>query len=339
MVAVILVNWNGFEDTIACISSLRKCDDKDFFVVVCDNGSTNDSVSQITSYCQEHHLRFDTFEKTESCRPNVTLTNGHILLYQLGDNYGFSKGNNIGIQFASFFHPEYYLLLNNDTEVEPDFLCRLIEFQRAHTQYKVLTPLIHYYYDKYLIWNGGGNIYWGFRKYHFADQNESVVPKQESIPCTFITGCALFFVPELLDEKQRLLTEKFFFGEEDFEFGLRMKKLKVKMACVLDSVIYHKVGGSRKSNANKIGYTYIYYLNRIINVRDYLPSWQFPFYELVFYASVARVLKIYYNFKWKRIVRFIKKMKIDSNRMSGVSKDFFLHTISDNSNLFGSSSI
>ena len=334
MVAVILVNWNGYEDTIACISSLQKCVDKNFFVVVCDNGSTNDSVSQITSYCQKHNLQFDTFEKTNNCRPDVTLTNGHVLLYQLGDNYGFSKGNNIGIQFASFFHPKYYLLLNNDTEVEPDFLCRLVEFQRTHTEYKVLTPLIHYYYDKHLIWNGGGNIYWGFRKYHFADQNESVVPKQESIPCTFITGCALFFVPELLDEKQRLLTEKFFFGEEDFEFGLRMKKLKVKMACVLDSVIYHKVGGSRKSNANKIGYTYIYYLNRIINVRDYLPRWQFPFYELALYASVARVLKTYYNFKWKGIVRFIKKMKVDSNRMSGVSKDFFLVTISDNNKLF-----
>ena len=326
MVAIILVNWNGYEDTIECLDSLQRCPQKDFFVVLCDNGSTNDSIKQITNHCEKKSIKCDFVQKDET-KSNLSIEKGQVVLYALGENYGFSKGNNIGVKFASIYSPDYYLLLNNDTVVEPDFLVRLIDFQKNNSQIKVLTPLIHYYYDKSLIWNGGGNMYWGFRVYHFADKHVSVVPNKESISCTYITGCALFVVPELLDENQNLLSEQFFFGEEDFEFGLRMKKRKVKMACVLKSKIYHKVGGSRKSNDKKIGHTYIYYLNRIINVRHFLPKWQYPLYKFALFLSVVRILKKVYKMPSRSIVSFIKRLNNDSKHMEGVSKEFFLNTV------------
>lgn len=325
MVAIVIINWNGYEDTIECLDSLHKCKQSDFFVVVCDNGSTNDSVSQITKFCT-NRWPFESFELTDT-KPDVTITSGHVILYQLGQNNGFSRGNNLGLQFASFFSPDYYLLLNNDTVVEPDFLNKLVNYQKNTPDVKVLTPLIHYFYDKSLIWNGGGNIYWGFRKYHFADKHESVVPDKESISCTYITGCALFFVPELLDDNHNLLTERFFFGEEDFEFGLRMKKRKVKMACVLSSIIYHKVGGSRKVKSKKLGHVYIHYLNRLIDVRHFMPKWQYYFYKMVFFLNMFRILYKVYNLNIIEIYSFIKRLNNSSKNMDGVSKEFFLQTV------------
>lgn len=325
MVAIIIVNWNGYEDTLECLDSLHKCVDTDFFIVLCDNGSTNDSVEKITHHCKDK-WPFTSLDET-SIKPNINIQNGHVILYKLGENNGFSRGNNLGIHFASLFNPDYYLLLNNDTVVEPDFLSVLINYQQSHQNEKVLTPLIHYFYDKTLIWNGGGNIYWGFRKYHFANEHESVVPDRESIPCTFITGCALLFVPEILDEDHNLLSERFFFGEEDIEFGLRMKKNNVQMACVLKSVIYHKVGGSRKSESKKIGHTYIHYLNRLINVRNYMPSWQYPFFKMALFTDIARILKKRNGMGMRGIVSFIRRLNQDSKKMDGVSKEFFLKTV------------
>ncbi len=326
MVAIILVNWNGYKDTIECLDSLQQCIQKDFFVVVCDNGSTNDSISRISQYCADK-WPFDSIDFTDK-KPDISINRGHVILYKLGQNNGFSRGNNLGIKFASMFNPDYYLLLNNDTIVEPDFLSLLVDFQKKNSQYKVLTPLIHYYYDKHLIWNGGGNIYWGFRIYHFADKNESVIPHKESLPCTYITGCALFFAPEVLDEENRLLTEKFFFGEEDFEFGLRMMRAKVKMACVLNSIIYHKVGGSRNNDKAKIGHTFIHYLNRLIDVKSYLPSWQYVLYRFVFSLNVVRILILRYKMPCVDIVAFIKKLNSEAKRLDGVSRDYFLKTVS-----------
>lgn len=326
MVAIILVNWNGYNDTIECLDSLQKCTEKNFFVVVCDNGSTNDSIVHIMNYCNSKCIKCDCVQKTDN-KPVISLEGGQVILYNLGENNGFSRGNNLGIKFASMFNPDYYLLLNNDTIVEPDFLSLLVNFQKKNSQYKVLTPLIHYFYDKKLIWNGGGNMYWGFRIYHFADQHESVVPDKESISCTYITGCALFFVPELLDENNCLLSERFFYGEEDFEFGLRMKKRKIKMACVLKSIIYHKVGGSRKNNGKNVGFTYIHFLNRLINVRHFMPKWQYPFYKVALFLSVIRILIHFHHMSVSETLSFVKRLNNDSNKMDSVSKEVFLQAV------------
>ena len=111
-----------------------------------------------------------------------------------------------------------------------------------------------YEFDKSKIWNCGGSLSMGFRRYYYAGQCDADIKESVYIPIGFVTGCALFFPPELLDCEGRLLTERFFFGEEDFEFSMRMEAQGVKMACVLDSVIYHKVGasGSRMSVRDSI---------------------------------------------------------------------------------------
>lgn len=312
MTAIILVNWNGADDTLACLSSLQRARGE-FFVVVTDNASDDDSLQRIDAFIKENgeEQRF------------------HLL--PLDENYGFAVGNNKALRYAAQFAPDSYMLLNNDTEVEPDFLTRLTDFSRKNPQFRALTPRINYFSDKSLIWECGGDIKAGRRVVKYANTDSSLLKDVEYFPIASISGCALFFYPELLDKEGYIFTDRYFFGEEDFEFSLRMKKRGVRMACVPGSSIYHKVGRSRnkmKAIAN-VGKYYMYYLNRLITLRLHFSPLKFILVKLIYmpncfrsFYSVNRSVKT----SWKLVTRLSKEV----NSKYGVSKDDFRALMIDN---------
>ena len=308
MTAIIILNWNGADDTLACLQSLSKAEGE-FVVYVVDNGSSDDSLARIQAWIDEH-------------------VNVDVHLVSLGKNYGFARGNNKGLEIACKANPDSYLLLNNDTEVCPDFLVRIEAFSKLHPEYRVLTPKINYYYDKCKIWNCGGKLSFGFRKYYYAGAPDSAVREEEYIPISFVTGCALYFYPELLDEQSHLLTERFFFGEEDFEFSLRMKAQGVHMVCVLDSQIYHKVGASG-NKMNGLGKLYMHYLNRFIDVRLHMNTLCYSLWRLL---NLPLVFRYFYRATHNMVLtlRLLQHLWIDANRKDGVSQDDFKHLVLDN---------
>ena len=324
MVCIVILNWNGCQDTIECLQSLDRAIYEDYFIIVGDNGSSDNSLETIEVFCEKSGREYYKIVLGDEGK-TLSLEKKMTILYDLKINHGFSRGNNIMLEYVSQYQPDYYLLLNNDTVVTPDFLSKLVNFQQSHPDFKALTPVIHYFYNKDIIWNGGGNIYWGFRKYHYAGMLASKVKEKEYIPCTFITGCALFFVPSLLMESRHIFTEKFFFGEEDFELAFRLKRIKCQMACVVNSVIYHKVGASRKRDSSRLGHAYVYYLNRLLDVKDYMRSSSFFFYRLVFFLNVLLKVKTVYRLSFSKSVSFVMRLNHDLKTRKDVSKDYCLH--------------
>ena len=308
MTAIIVLNWNGAGDTLACLDSLSQAKGK-FVVYVVDNGSTDDSIDRIQSWI-DGHAEMD------------------VRLVPLDKNYGFARGNNKGLEVARKESYDSYLLLNNDTEVCPDFLVRLKAFSERHPECKALTPKINFFYDKQKIWNCGGKIFFGFRKYYYAGKPNSAVREKEQIPISFVTGCALFFYPELLDEQGNLLTERFFFGEEDFEFSLRMKAQKIPMACVLDSLIYHKVGASG-NKMNHLGKLYMHYLNRFIDVKRYMVPISYKLWQLL---NLPIVVRYFYRAVGSVgvTVKLIGSLWNDAKRKDGVSQEDFNRLVLEN---------
>lgn len=250
MLTIVILNYNGWQDTIECLRSLRKQTFRDFRVVVADNGSSDNSITHISEWA-----------KHEGADANWL----HILSFDT--NYGFAKGNNKAIEAMQDFPTDYYLCLNNDTEMEPDCLQQMIDYMDSHLEISAITPGIRLYNQQELMWNAGGKLVFGGRKYYYPSQPVSLLDGIDELPITFITGCALLVRKELVADG-KLFTERFFFGEEDFEFSLRMQKEDRKMVCLTTAVLYHKVGGSqtRVVSYNKL---FIYLLNRLIDLRTY----------------------------------------------------------------------
>ncbi len=310
MTAIILINWNGADDTLACLESLLKVNGE-FFVVVVDNASTDDSLERLQQYVSFNNDKI----------------NVHIL--SLDNNYGFAVGNNKGVQYAMQFAPDSIMLLNNDTEVEPDFLQNLQKFSEKHPEFRALTPRINYYHDKNLIWECGGVIKNGGHKKYYADKPGSLLEGVEYFPITFISGCAIYFYPELLDKENNIFTDRFFFGEEDFDFSLRMKRKGVKMACVPVSQIYHKVGRARKKMNGNVGKFYMYYLNRLILLRIHYSKCIYTFMKYSYMLNAFRYFQSI-NHSTGRSIKMLKLLNRDAKTKYGVNRADFQALMIDN---------
>lgn len=304
MTAIILINWNGADDTIACLRSLDKAEG-DFRVVVVDNGSTDDSLTQIADCLKGLSLKAD--------------------LLPLDRNWGFAAGNNKGIEYAKKYSPDSYMLLNNDTEVEPDFLTRIEECRRQHPEIKVFGPLILYWSQRDRIWSCGGKLTFGSRKAYFRNSSIDQARLGSIFPVSFISGCALFADASVLAADGRLLTERFFFGEEDFEFAHRMRVKGEKMAIVPGSVIYHKVGASARNASDKfrLGRDYLYYLGRLIVIREYYSR---PGFALVRFLSFPLCVHHFRldGLSLKDAIGHTRRLMADSKQKEGISYQDFM---------------
>lgn len=305
--AIILVNWHGADDTIACLESLLQVQEP-HFVIVADNASEDDSVERIESWLKKNEGKGYVSEYK---------------LLRLDANYGFAIGNNKALAVAMQYSPDYCMLLNNDTEVEPDFLKKLLDYAQTNPAIKVISPCICYHYDKKKIWFTGGELTFAARK---SITKAVTVEQLTNAPfgISYISGCALFFEPSVLNDSNELLYNGFFFGEEDYEFSLRMNKFGIRMACVPSSRIYHKVGASQKNtnDSRGLGRIYMYYHNRLICNRMYRNKFEFNFICMLNSITCMKYFKQYTG-SWKIALKLLKKLMRDVRTKNGFDyKDF-----------------
>src|SRR5258708_31966851 len=107
-VTILILNWNGRDDTVQCLDSLARLDYQPLEIILLDNGSTDDSVA---------------FFRTRY--PSITVIDN-------GANLGFSEGCNVGLRHAVATGADYVMLLNNDATLAPDALARLVAAGPAH---------------------------------------------------------------------------------------------------------------------------------------------------------------------------------------------------------------
>ena len=344
-ISIIILNYNGFRDTIEVLSSISALEYPFFNVILIDNGSIDQSVEELTAWV---HKRFtvDIYQNdvldpsvkkfvsaNENNTPGTTLK---LSIIENSDNIGFAAGCNQGIQFALLNGAEYVWLLNNDTIVDTDSLSILASYLDNYSTCQIATPQIRLYDEPGRIWNCGGQLKWyGTRKYYFVHRPVSELPEKEAIDITFVTGCAPLIRSTLLQQYGGF-TEKFFFGEEDFEFSLRMKKAHAKMVCCLQSIIYHKVGASidKTSDSYNAGKAYVHYLNRFINMKTYMPHFLWHVWRILYVGYIYILLGRQSGYNAAFRLRFIKKLLKDSFVMEGVDKKTFLMILNANEDYF-----
>lgn len=240
---VILVNYNGYKDTIECIESLRVSYQCCLSIVVVDNASTDESVRLLTEYNKEYFV-----------------------LICAKENNGFSSGNNIGIKYALGCGADYVLLLNNDTIVESNFINTLMN--DTPEAIGISTCKIIYYSNHNRIWYAGGSFNRRTLKPRHFRYNETMttLSSSESREVTFISGCCMYISKDTI-EKIGLLDESFFLYAEDLEYCIRASKHGVHMYYIDKPLVYHKVSAS----ANKLSGMAQYYIirNQVFILKKY----------------------------------------------------------------------
>jgi GT2 family glycosyltransferase len=132
-VCAVVINWNGWRDTTACVQSLLDLDDAPLHIVLCDNASTDSSMAQLHAWLDAHgSLRGDTGDamtwRTKGPRAHGAV---RIRLLPLDENLGYAGGINAGIDWAqAHWHQSFFWLLNNDVEARPGALRALLDAHR-----------------------------------------------------------------------------------------------------------------------------------------------------------------------------------------------------------------
>lgn len=295
---VILLNWNGWKDTIECLESLFRLNCPDFRVVVCDNASTDGSLEEIAAWArgeilaepanpQLSRLSSPPFPKPipyleltrEQAESGAASYEGQLVLIQTGANLGFAGGNNVGLRYAlgdSTGH--FFWLLNNDTVVEPDALSAMVRLMEQQPEIGLCGSLNLSYHNPREVEAQGGKTYCSWTgRVHTPPLR--MVNELDSCPAPmdFVNGASMLASRAFL-EKVGLMEESYFLYFEELDWAMRAKG-KLKLGYARGSVIYHKEGAVIGSNRDRMKRSLLSekYLsrNRVLFTKRFLP-WALP---------------------------------------------------------------
>jgi GT2 family glycosyltransferase len=217
-VVVTILNWNGLADTIECLESLKCVTYPNFVVVVVDNGSKGADADIL-----EHKY------------------GDYIHLVRNVSNYGFAKGNNIAIEWSlERLDPQYFLLLNNDTVVDPEFLTGLVALSESDDTIGIVGPKIYYHDRPDTIQSFGAKISFrsGATKDRGWKQRDTGQFEREAA-VDYVNGCALL-VKRKVVEAIGLLDPVYFCYYEETDFCTRARIAGFRIVVTPKSRIWHK---------------------------------------------------------------------------------------------------
>ena len=238
-ITVVVLNWNGKDDSLRCLESLE-AHGEGCTVLFVDNGSTDGSADAVRS-------RFPDVEVLEN-----------------GVNLGFAAGNNRGIERALSTGATIVGVLNNDTTVTKSFLGPLVSaIERDPSAF--VSPVIRYLDDPTRIWFGAAEI----------EPNTGIFvhrPLEEATPglvaeTPMVTGCALF-AHRSVWERVGLFDERYFLIFEDADWSARANALGFHGQVVHDSCIHHAVSATIDARAASAA-DYYYARNGLRFIRDH----------------------------------------------------------------------
>lgn len=218
-VSVIVLNWNGKRFLDNCLSSLLSQDFHNYEVLLVDNGSTDDSLRFVEKFSKDVRLK----------------------IIALNENYGFSRGNNIGIKCSQ---SDYVIILNNDTEVKTNFITELVNAAEKDNQIgsvgcRILSQNGKTWFSQKFVNNGF--IVPFFLQTLIEDRIEQI--SNISTINLANSGCAVLYRRSVLDEVG-FYDEDFWSNSEDWDLGYRINMAGFKSVYIPAPLVFHVGAGS-----------------------------------------------------------------------------------------------
>ena len=292
-VSIIILNWNGLDDTIECLDSLKKTTYPDYEVIVVDNGSKGDDAEILGEKYKDY-----------------------IHIVENDKNYGFAEGCNIGMRYAlKNSHPDYILLLNNDTVVAPDFLNKLIDVAEKDVSIGIAGPKIYFYDQPNKLQSAGARVNWWTGEtaligYGEIDNGQFGHLKDVD----WVIGGALLIKRQVL-EKIGLLYQPYFAYFEEADWCARCRKAGYRVVYVPGAKVWHK--GQRTIGKQDVSLLYYMTRNRLLFMRRNSTTLQFVCFLMWFSLkdSLVTTIMLIRRKELKSLTKFYKAI-CDGMRLS-----------------------
>lgn len=273
MVYIIILNFNNPDITIECLESIKRLSFDEYRVILVDNASTDNSVTIFYEYMQVAH---------------------DIIFLKNKENKGYAAGNNVALRYAlKQKDMEYCWILNNDTLVDENALTKLYEFMESHRDVGICGSKLIYDWDRNQIQGYGGY----FNPVLAVSRHCTDIRMIDRID--YVIGASVFVRREFLQDIG-LMCEDYFLYCEEIDWAERAK-VKYKIACVPESIVYHKEGASTggQSVENKTLFSDYYQLrSRILFTKKFYKKYLPIVYFTMLCAIFNRIKRRQYNRIW-----------------------------------------
>ena len=323
-VCIILVNYNGWQDTLECVNSLFSINYPDFLLIIVDNSSTDNSAQQLISKLEEKvsllktaaKTSFDTYASVKlKCytqdeveqKKYLSTPLDTITLILANVNLGFAGGNNLGTTFAMADDSiSFFWYLNNDTVVDKNALSALVGYYKKNFNFNtnnigIVGSKLKYYHNPKTIQAIGGlyNKWSASTKHIGANQIDlgQFDNEDKTSSMDYIVGASMLVSKEFI-KQVGLMNPEYFLYFEEIDWVTRGKVQGFRIGYSAQSIIYHKEGqstGGNNSNGNKSYLADFYNIqNRIKFTKKYYPECLLTVYLYLLGSILNRVKRKQY---------------------------------------------
>jgi GT2 family glycosyltransferase len=230
---VIVLSYNGVDLTRGCLQSLERQTLRAFDILVVDNASEPGTVDAL-----------------RSSHPNIRLI-------EAPTNVGYAGGNNIGLRMGLDQGADLFMLLNNDTVLDPACLERLLLAKESDSQIGALGPMVYTWDETDRISSAGGRIDWAHADAVNVGAGEMDAGQHRSRDVDFVNGCGLLVTRAAVD-KIGLLDERYFMYWEETDWCARIRRHGFHIRFEADAYLRHKA----TIQSDELGPTALYYMTR-----------------------------------------------------------------------------
>lgn len=239
-VLIIVINWNAYEASSCCLDSLAGLTYSNYEILLVDNGSSDNSADLL-------RLKY----------PSVDVL-------KLKSNLGFAAGCNAAFKHVADNDIKYFLLLNNDAEVDLRILDNLVSVADEYPSAGMFGAKIYYRNDPLRIWRA--RTIWDVKEFYFHHLGMDCIDDkgefEEVSSIDYVNGCALFVRREVV-ESIGLMSEDFFMYYEEIEWSYKAKEYGYELLFVPGAKVWHRVAYS-SGGEGSVGWIYLNARNECI---------------------------------------------------------------------------
>ena len=301
-IAIILLNWNDWRNTIDCLESIYQ-NDSEFDVFLVDNGSEFRHNLNIFKWYRGHIISNRVFIKSRAKKKgkliqinpknnifNEKKNQKNLYFIRNKQNFGLTKGLNIGYEFAIRNNYDLLLRVDNDFILSKNYISKIVSSIKSQSIVGASPKILHAYLKK-SVWYSGFKMSWSYLKFQRTmnlkkKRRYDNCELNKVIETDMVSGCCSIYKASVL-KKTGLGDEDFFYGPEDFELSHRLKKYG-KLICDQRVITYHKIGKSSliakefdRSFQSNLGFLIL--IKKIGTLSDKLFGYSFFIFRGIYY--------------------------------------------------------